>query len=153
MTIRLRAHHLLCLLTFVGRGYTPAFTAHYRRIVARLNEGEAVELVEGPDDICTPMLDEPGHHCRNASVALRDTQARVAIAGLLGRSLEPGRAIALTTERIERMRRAFAEGAIRAGCAGCQWSDFCTKIAAQGFAGTRLAGAGLSPSEGCGIPD
>ena len=25
MTIRLRAHHLLCLLTYAGKGYSPAF--------------------------------------------------------------------------------------------------------------------------------
>jgi hypothetical protein len=62
MTVRLRGHHLLCLLTFVGKGYTPAFTANYRRIVARLNEGAAVELVDGPDDICAPMLAEAEHH-------------------------------------------------------------------------------------------
>mgnify|MGYP001809874635 CR=1 FL=1 len=153
MTVRLRAHHLLCLLTFVGRGYTPAFTAHYRRIVARLNAGEAVELVEGPDDICAPMLDEPEHHCRNASVAVRDAQARAGIAGLLGCPLEIGRAIAITPVRVEQLRRAFAEGTIRAACAGCQWSDFCTQIAAQGFGGARLAGAGFSPSGGCGTPD
>ncbi|MDQ0349554.1 DUF1284 domain-containing protein [Ancylobacter vacuolatus] len=153
MTVRLRPHHLLCLLTFVGKGYTPAFTAQYRRIVARLNEGEAVELVEGPDDICAPMLGESDHHCRNASVALRDTQARAVLAGLLGHPLEPGRAIALTEARVGRMRRAFAEGGIRAACAGCQWSDFCTQIAGQGFAGTRLAGAGFSPSGGYGTPD
>ncbi|TCK30471.1 hypothetical protein EV667_0561 [Ancylobacter aquaticus] len=152
MTVRLRAHHLLCLLTFVGKGYTPAFAANYRRIVARLDAGEAVELVEGPDDICAPMLGEPEHHCRNASVAMRDVQARAAIAKLLGRPLEAGRAIALTVERVERMRRGFAEGGIRAACTGCQWSAFCTQVAGQGFAGTRLTGTVFSPSAGCGTP-
>ena len=37
MTVRLRAHHLLCMLTYVGKGYTAAFTANYDRIVERLN--------------------------------------------------------------------------------------------------------------------
>ena len=32
MTIKLRAHHLLCLLTYVGKGYSPAFTANYDRV-------------------------------------------------------------------------------------------------------------------------
>ncbi|WP_018389017.1 DUF1284 domain-containing protein [Ancylobacter sp. FA202] len=153
MTVRLRAHHLLCLLTFVGKGYTPAFTAHYRRLVARLNEGEAVELVEGPDDICAPMLAEPEHHCRNASVVRRDALARAEIAGLLGRPLDTGRAIALTAERVEQMRWAFAKGAIRTACAGCQWSAFCTETAGEGFARTRFAGSAISPSGGCRTPD
>ena len=39
MTVRLRAHHLLCLLTYVGKGYSPAFTANYDKVVRRLGEG------------------------------------------------------------------------------------------------------------------
>ena len=29
MTVRLRAHHLLCMLTYVGKGYSPAFCAGF----------------------------------------------------------------------------------------------------------------------------
>jgi hypothetical protein len=82
VTVRLRAHHLLCLLTYVGKGYTPAFTANYDVVVARLNAGEDVHLVEGPDDICAPMLAD-GHHCLNASITERDRQAMDAVAALL----------------------------------------------------------------------
>ena len=32
MTIRLRPHHLLWVVTYVGRGYSPAFTANMTRI-------------------------------------------------------------------------------------------------------------------------
>ena len=153
MAVRLRAHHLLCLMTFVGKGYTPAFTAGYRRIVARLNAGEPAELVEGPDDICAPMLGEPGHHCRNASVVARDASARTAIAELLGGSLEPGGRIVLTAERVARMREAYAQGTVRAACADCEWWALCTAIAGQGFAGTRLSGARVSPPAGSRTPD
>ncbi|WP_454683596.1 DUF1284 domain-containing protein [Ancylobacter moscoviensis] len=140
MTIRLRAHHLLCLLTFIGKGYTPAFTANYRRIVARLNAGEAVELVEGPDDICAPMLGEPGHHCRNTSVRERDMQALADVAALLGRPLAADESFTLDPARVAALRAAFAARVIRTACQGCQWSGLCTDIAAGGFAGVRLRG-------------
>lgn len=140
MTIRLRGHHLLCLLTFVGKGYTPAFTANYRRIVARLNAGEDVELVDGPDDICGPMLAEAEHHCFNASVAQRDAQALADIALLLGRPVGSGRRLALSSARVAQMRGAFADGTLRTACAGCQWSGLCSEVAAGAFAGTRLDG-------------
>ena len=140
MTIRLRAHHLLCLLTFIGKGYTPAFTANYRRIVARLNAGEAAELVEGPDDICAPMLGEPGHHCRNASVRERDMQALADVAALLGRPLASDESFTFDPVRVAALRAAFAAGAIRTACQGCQWSGLCTDIAAGGFTGVRLRG-------------
>ena len=46
MTVRLRAHHLLCLLTYVGKGYSPAFTANYDKMVKRLAGGEDVLKIE-----------------------------------------------------------------------------------------------------------
>lgn len=140
MTVRLRAHHLLCLLTYVGKGYTPAFTANYDAIVARLNAGEDALLVEGPDDICAPMLAE-GHHCLNASVAERDQQAAADAALLLGRPLDAGAALTLDDAAIRLMRAAFAARTTRQACTGCEWSALCTGIARSGFAGTRLTGS------------
>ena len=79
MTIRLRAHHLLCLLTWAGKGYSPAFTAGFTVIATRIAAGEAVVLVDGPDDVCAPMLDDPGCHCRGDSVALVSRRGAVEV--------------------------------------------------------------------------
>ncbi|OWU61413.1 2Fe-2S ferredoxin, partial [Staphylococcus aureus] len=40
MTIRLRGHHLLCMLTYVGKGYSPAFVENYDAMAGRLGRGE-----------------------------------------------------------------------------------------------------------------
>ena len=113
MTVRLRAHHLLCLLTWAGKGYSPAFTAGFTTIATRIAAGEAVVLVEGPDDVCAPMLDDPDCHCRGDSVARRDAQAARDVAALLGRPLSAGQRLvldvrfdvgepdALVTDRVE----------------------------------------------------
>ena len=50
MTIRLRPHHLLCLLTYSGKGYSAAFTANYDVIAGQISQGEDILIVEGPDD-------------------------------------------------------------------------------------------------------
>ena len=39
MTVRLRPHHLLCLLSYIGRGYSPAFSANMTRVARRLGAG------------------------------------------------------------------------------------------------------------------
>jgi hypothetical protein len=140
MTVRLRGHHLLCLLTFVGKGYTPAFTANYRRIVVRLNQGEAVKLVGGPDDICTPMLAEAEHHCLNASVTERDEQALADVAALVGRPLAAGAQLIFDADLLAALRSTFAAGTTREACTGCQWHALCTDIAGSGYAGVRLSG-------------
>ncbi|MBS7538728.1 DUF1284 domain-containing protein [Ancylobacter lacus] len=153
MTVRLRAHHLLCLLTYVGRGYSPAFVAGYDRIVARLDAGEGAVLVAGPDDICAPMLGA-GHHCHEPRIAARDAAALAALAGLSGGALSLGATFPLSRDEVARLRAAFATGAIRAACAGCQWTGLCDQVAARGFSGTRLAGADLvTPPRALGTPD
>ncbi|MBP1859595.1 DUF1284 domain-containing protein [Rhizobium herbae] len=139
MTVRLRPHHLLCMLTFVGKGYTQAFTENYIRIAARLSEGEDILVVEGPDDVCGPMLGEPDRHCLDGSVTERDLKASQAVEALLGMSAGPGASICPDADFLGRMRGAFRAGSIREGCARCEWSPLCTGIAASNFDGVLVA--------------
>ena len=139
MTVSIRPHHLLCMLTYLGKGYTPDFVAGYDRIIKRLNAGEDLRLVDGPDEICQPMLSEPNCHCHNDSVRQRDSQAAEAIGTVLGIHLSPGSAVILSASTTDRLRQAFAEGEIRAACGGCEWQELCTRIAKNRFRGCHLA--------------
>ncbi|KQU72270.1 hypothetical protein ASD00_15770 [Ensifer sp. Root31] len=124
MTVQLRGHHLLCLLTFVGEGYTPTFTRNYVRIAERLSSGESVTVVDGPDDICVPMLCDAGAHCREDSIARRDSLALAAIANILDRSVADGKAAAV--------------------CVECEWAGLCSRVADSGFRDV-LVRAGTDP--------
>lgn len=139
MTVSIRAHHLLCILTYLGKGYTPGFVANYDRIIELLNEGEDLRLTEGPDEICQPMLSEAACHCHNDSVRQRDVQAADAIGAVLGRPLSPGSSLTLTRSATDRLRQTFAEGDIREACTGCEWHELCTRIAQNKFRGCHLA--------------
>lgn len=139
MTVRLRPHHLLCMLTYVGKGYTPVFVENYERIAERLAAGEAIELVAGPDDICAPLTGDPQAHCHGESVVARDAQALAAVANLLATPLAPGARITPTPALITRLRNAFQSGAIRTACSGCEWSDLCDSVAESGYVGARVA--------------
>ncbi|UIK06402.1 DUF1284 domain-containing protein [Neorhizobium galegae] len=134
MMVRLRPHHLLCVLTFVGEGYSPAFVANYRRLAGRLSAGEPIEIVSGPDDICAPLLSDEDAHCFGASVAGRDAAALADIARLLGRELETGSVIASDPVLFDKLRRAFSSGVTRRACTGCEWSSLCDRIAGQDYA-------------------
>lgn len=141
--IRLRPHHLLCMLTYVGNGYSPEFTANFtaiaRRLAAGLDSGqEFITLVAGPDDICAPLLCSTDAHCTLARVETRDRQAAEALTKLLGEPIEPGARMQLTPHHLASLRAAFAAGTIRRACEGCQWKPLCDGIAQQGFAGTLL---------------
>lgn len=142
MTVNLRAHHLLCMLTYVGKGYTPAFTVNYDAIVQRLNGGEDIQIVDGPDDICAPLLGEPDPHCWRDSVIERDRQAAEALTNLLARSIRAGTRVSLGESELATMRRAFAGRDIRQACEGCEWSGLCTAIAGADYPDVRLDIAG-----------
>lgn len=144
MTVRLRAHHLLCMLTFIGKGYTPEFTENYRRIAARLSDGEAIEVVTGPDDICAPLAGLPEEHCLQDSVIYRDEKAAIAVSQLLNRPVVEGSVIMPDADMLERLRRAFRAGEIRAGCVDCEWSPLCTDVADKGFADVLVGSAGFT---------
>ncbi|SMO63571.1 DUF1284 domain-containing protein [Propioniciclava tarda] len=134
MTIELRAHHLLCLLTYVGHGYTPAFAVNLDALCERLSAGEDVTLVEGPDAVCAPMLGL-GHHCEEARLSARDAAARASLDPLLDLTGP----IALDAATLRTLRSAFATGRVRNACAGCQWHELCTEVASEGFPGVRLS--------------
>lgn len=136
--MRLRPHHLLCMLTFVGEGYSPAFVANYRRLAGRLSAGEPVEIVSGPDDICAPLLSDEDAHCFGASVAGRDAAALADIARLLGRELHTGAVIASDPALVEKLRRAFSAGVTRRACTGCEWSSLCDRIAGEDYKGALV---------------
>lgn len=141
MTVRLRPHHLLCLLTYVGKGYTPGFVANYDRIALRLSKGEDVLVVDGPDDICAALLCEPDAHCFRDSVRGRDAQAAYDVGDLLGMEISAGVRIELHPGLLARMRKAFAEGVTRQACLGCEWFDLCSGIASDGYDGVRVKAA------------
>lgn len=128
------------MLTYIGRGYTPAFTANYDVIAARLSRGEEVVIVEGPDDVCAPLLAEAGAHCFNASVLERDGQAARDVGDLLGRRIGVGERIAPDAILLARLRSGFAAGLTRTACAGCEWAGLCEAVVVDGYVGVKVGG-------------
>lgn len=150
MAIQLRPHHLLCMLTFIGKGYSPTFVANLEQVVRRIATGvETVQIVVGPDDICAPLLGEHGEadcHCLGPSVVERDRLAAESLGPLLQRSITPGTELLLSRADLDLLREAFAAGTVRQACTGCQWKPLCDSIAADDFADTRLLCAGVPPT-------
>lgn len=137
MTVSLRPHHLLCILTHVGKGYSPAFTDNLAAIIQRIANGEEVEIVDGPDDVCAPLLGKRIVHCHRKRVAARDHAASNEIGKILSIRVRPGQRIVLHADSIRSLRREFAAKRVRSACEGCRWSSLCTSVASAGFSGTR----------------
>ena len=74
LSIRLRPHHLLCLQTFVGHGYSPDFTKHmtYVKSLLTADPNTAITLVAGPDDLCGHCPNCVDGSCTSPKPALFD---------------------------------------------------------------------------------
>ena len=138
MTLALRPHHLLCILSYAGNGYSPRFIENFNAIVRRIERGERIRIVSGPDDICAPLQDQPDPHCKTASVRKRDLMAAQELAEQLDTSLEPGAEFYLSADQVRQLRNRFAKGQIRSACTGCEWHELCSTIATQEFASSHL---------------
>ena len=141
MGIDLRAHHLLCVLTYVGKGYNADFVANFNRIVLQLSSGQPVRIIAGPDAICAPLCCQDDAHCLGDSAAQRDAQAAHDLAPLVGHALHAGAALVLDASLLQRLRAAFAKGSIRSACQGCQWHALCSQVAHSNYQGVLLQGA------------
>ncbi|SFI27939.1 hypothetical protein SAMN02799624_00077 [Paenibacillus sp. UNC496MF] len=119
MTIRLRGHHLLCLLGFRGMGYSAAYAANMARVYNRLKDEPhtPVTIVAGPDELCAcfPADEEP--HCENASVARLDRDALAKLDLRFGLTL-PWSAV------IARVRAGVEPEDIGTLCRTCQWRSY-----------------------------
>lgn len=138
MTVSLRPHHLLCILTHVGKGYSPAFTDNLARIIQRVSDGEDVKIVDGPDDVCAPLLGKKLVHCHRKRVVARDHAASNEIGKRLSIIVRPGQRTVLHAAAIRSLRHEFATKRVRSACEGCRWNSLCTSVASAGFSGTRL---------------
>jgi hypothetical protein len=126
------------MLTYVGKGYSAAFTENFDRICERLGRGEDIELVDGPDDVCAPLLAEQDPHCHEASVLARDAEALASMRRLLKAPIAGGAHLTLDSRLLAEWRNAFRSGTTRKACHSCEWHDLCSDVAGSDFPDVRL---------------
>jgi hypothetical protein len=139
--IRLRGHHLVCLLGYRGMGYSEAYAANMTRVHSRLRkEPETpVLIVTGPDDLCAWFPEDQPYHCEDENVHERDA----AVLKQLG--LEPG--LQTTWREVEQgLAKRFVPADIPRLCSTCPWLGY--GVCEDGIRRIR-AGKGLYPVENC----
>lgn len=118
--MRIRAHNLLCIQGFVGKGYSPEFVANMSEVIDGLRNRSEVTVLAEPDAICDacPNLAESGCalHGEGSEQGIvrqdRDVMARLGI--------EEGATLAwgLIVERVaERVRPDDLDEI----CGSCPW--------------------------------
>jgi uncharacterized protein len=135
------------------KGTTPIFTNSYNATVRRISEGEDVVIVDGPDDICAPLLSDSEPHCWRDGVAKGDELAAADLSMMLGVRIESGLVLTLDSEIAHPMRTAFAADRIRSACRSCVWDRLCSSIAANSYRDSHPHAPGpLQPNDPRSMP-
>ena len=116
----LRAHHLLCMRYFKGKGYSKGFVSNFRKVLKRLKK-ERFVLVDYPDAICKACPHLIGERCAKKPGSERKVKGKddkfLRIMGLKSRKqiylIEAERLVSL---KLERLRKT---------CKHCEWKDWC----------------------------
>ncbi|MFQ5925586.1 MAG: DUF1284 domain-containing protein [Dehalococcoidia bacterium] len=120
--MRLRAHHLLCLLGFRGLGYSREYVENMTLIADQLRSSlqTSIEVVSKPDDICSPcpFLGEKG--CQQRGVESEE-RARGRDQDVMKR-LNVVAGDKITWSDVEkRIRSSISPEDLGVICQNCQW--------------------------------
>ena len=118
MSVFLRAHHLLCLAHFAGKGYSDGFTQNMTKVLARLNGGEGLCLVSGCDDICSYCPHKNGGDCASGNPEAIDAEV------FSRAKLRPG--THMTWDKAAGIIKPLCSD-IQSICGECEWRAFCEK--------------------------
>lgn len=122
--IRLRGHHLICLHFYKGEGYRPEFVACLGGILKRAVEGEQIEVVSGPDDVCVQCPFLRGDQCLyndNADEEIREMDLAAAQLQKAGKG-----ARVYWQEMRENLPSIFGIWS-KKYCRACDWRKACEK--------------------------
>lgn len=126
----MRPHHGLCLQFFVGKGYSPEFTAHMSATLGSLAENPAqlLRLVCRTDHFCTCCPHNQSGLCESGQKVDAYDQSVLSLCGLAEhQELSWQEFQALVSLKI------ISPGKQPQVCAGCQWAELCQEVSRQRF--------------------
>jgi len=125
--MKIRAHHLLCLLGFQGLGYSPEFVRRMEKTRTALKKGPPflIKVVEEGDDICSACPYCLEKECRKGKFSERRTREidRKIIKALClkkNQVIKSSQVIPLIKEKLGTFPRLIKI------CGKCGWREACT---------------------------
>ena len=127
--LHLRPHHLLCLQTFIGRGYSEEFIEHMTLVKKQLttNPRTPITLVSGADDLCEHCPNCVEGQCTSEKPALFDrlvTEKLMATKQYPELSSDSGSLLLLGIPEELHMSQELLDEC----CPGCEWKELCERV-------------------------
>lgn len=120
--LKIRPHHILCMMHFTGKGYDEAFTEGMTSVIRKLRT-EPLTLVCGCDDICTCCPNLCGSGCRTDEKVKRyDDKVRQLL------SLQDGQTYFLKDLKKIAKDEIMDRDGVGTVCADCEWFSLCSNL-------------------------
>ena len=123
--IDLRAHHLVCMQYYVGKGYSALFTQNMDRVVAHLKlhaRQPLIQIVEGCDGLCRSCPHRREGACAKEMIVRAKDDAYV-------KALDVQMGQRYSYQLIaDRVQQCITRAVFNRICANCEWFAMCTSI-------------------------
>ena len=121
--LHLRPHHLLCLQTFVGRGYSEEFVEHMTLVKRQLaaDPHTPIMLVNGADDLCAHCSNCVDGRCTSENPALFDQLVKEKLRAC-NQYPDTGSLRGIPDEL------HITENLLAACCPECEWLELCYTV-------------------------
>lgn len=130
--LHLRPHHLLCLQTFVGHGYSDEFVAQMTLVKRQLAEDPLtpIELFSGTDDLCAHCPNCVEGKCTSEKPALFDRLVSERLIQMQSTNSQVRPSISTAQLKLKGIPKELQMNAdlIKQCCPGCQWKELCIKF-------------------------
>ena len=122
--MRLRAHHLLCILGFRGLGYDEKFIQGMERVIQKIKENSdlKIKLIEECDNICSACPFNIDGLCENEAVGGEEAVRRKDREVAERLELKEGEGYSIK-EILNLIKKKIKPGDLPAICGDCPWLE------------------------------
>lgn len=121
-SVRLRAHHGMCLAFFRGQGYSSGFTANMEKVHSSLKEDTQIELCVGKDVICSACPNLQKGVCTTAEKVEKYDKRVLEACGFSAGSRITWKEFSQTVEK-----NIIESGKRKEICGDCSWTELCVR--------------------------
>ncbi len=122
--IKLRPHHLICILFFKGKGYSKEFTQNMESIIKHIKNNSKIKIVIGSDDICNKCPNKIGNYCKDNIKVTDFDKKTLSLCEINNIENE----FIYSNLKSEILNKIIFPGKRVEICNNCQWNNFCNDI-------------------------
>ena len=117
----IRAHHLLCMKYFKGKGYSPNFVSNFKDIIKKLQDNPKIKVTDHPDIVCSACPHNIDQKCikkpdSEEKVRKKDNTIMKILNIRPNQEIKAKDAETLVNEKLKELKQT---------CKDCEWKEYC----------------------------